>query len=84
MIFAVDGGPDWTTKSCTNAMFLARFWEDENLDMLIAASYAPGFSRYNPIEHAWSPCSKYLAGVSLEMPSYQASTRKGGEGKETV
>lgn len=26
---------------------------------------APGLSRYNPIEHLWSSCSKFLAGVQL-------------------
>ena len=33
--------------------------------MLISACYPAGLSRYNPIEHLWSPCSKYLAGVQL-------------------
>jgi len=33
--------------------------------MLICVCHAPGLSRYNPIEHLWSPCSKWLAGVSL-------------------
>lgn len=33
--------------------------------MLIAVCEAPGLSRYNPIEHLWSPCSKFLAGVQL-------------------
>ncbi|XP_062518097.1 uncharacterized protein LOC134193289 [Corticium candelabrum] len=38
---------------------------DNNFDMLVVVCNAPGFSRYNPIEHLWSPCSKWLAGVSL-------------------
>ena len=33
--------------------------------MLISCCYAPGLSRYNHIEHLWSPCSKWLVGVSL-------------------
>ena len=60
-----DGGPDWTPKSNLNQFFLGRFWKDNDLDMLISCCYAPGLSRYNPIEHKWSPCSKWLAGVSI-------------------
>jgi len=33
--------------------------------MLICVCHVPGLSRYNPIEHLWSPCSKWLAGVSF-------------------
>ena len=42
-----------------------RLWHDGNYDLMVSACYAPGLSRYNPIEHLWSPCSKWLAGVSL-------------------
>ena len=60
-----DGGPDWSPKSNLNQFFLGRFWKDKNLDMLISICFPPGLSRYNPIEHLWSPCSKWLAGVSI-------------------
>ena len=33
--------------------------------MVISACMPAGLSRYNPIEHLWPPCSKFLAGVSL-------------------
>lgn len=60
-----DGGPDWTPKSNINEFFLGRLWEDEHLDMLISFCLAPGQSRFNPIEHVWSSCSRWLAGVCL-------------------
>ena len=60
-----DGGPDWTPKSNVNEFFLGRLWRDLKLDMLVGVCNAPGLSRYNPIEHLWSPCSRWLAGVSL-------------------
>ena len=60
-----DGGPDWSPKSTLTQFYLGRFWRDHNYDMLICVCHAPGLSRYNPIEHLWSPCSKWLAGVSL-------------------
>ena len=64
-VFLTDGGPDWTPKSSLTAFFLGRFWKNENLDMVIACTNAPGWSRFNPIEHIWSSLSKFLAGVSL-------------------
>ncbi len=33
--------------------------------MAICACMPAGLSRYNSIEHLWSPCSKFLAGESL-------------------
>ena len=58
-----DGGTDWSPKSIL--FYLGRFWRDYNYDMLICVCHAPGLSRYNPIEHLWSPCSKWLAEVSF-------------------
>ena len=60
-----DGGADWSPKSTLTQFYLGQFWRDHNYDMLICVCHAPGLSRYNSIEHLWSPCSKWLAGVSL-------------------
>jgi hypothetical protein len=60
-----DGGPDWTPKSNLNEFFLGKLWEDEQLDMVISVCIPPGQSRFNAIEHVWSSCSRWLAGVSL-------------------
>ena len=60
-----DGGPDWSPKSNANQFILGKLWKDGGFDMLISCCNAPGLSRYNPVEHLWSPCSKWLAGVSL-------------------
>lgn len=65
LVLVTDGGPDWTPKSNINEFFLGKLWKEGNYDMLIAACMPAGLSRYNPIEHLWSPCSKFLAGVSL-------------------
>ena len=61
----VDGGPDWSGRSTATIMKLGQLWKDCNLDILAAVSYAPYHSRYNPIEHAWSPRSNDLTGVVL-------------------
>jgi hypothetical protein len=63
--FLTDGGPDWTPKSSVNQFFLGRLWKDEKLDMVISACGPAGLSRFNPIEHAWSSLSRWLAGVQL-------------------
>ena len=44
-------------------MKLGELWKDLNLDLLVAVTYAPYNSRYNPIEHA--PRSNDLTGVVL-------------------
>ena len=65
VILTVDGGPDWSTNSLVNALFYMRFWRDNNLDVLVATSFAARFSAFNPIEHLWSPLSKKLNGVTF-------------------
>ena len=60
-----DGGPDWSPKSTPNLINFGRLWRDLNLDILILTSYAPGHSRYNPIERSWAPLSRWLTGVTL-------------------
>ena len=64
-VLIVDGGPDWSVKSTTTLMALGRLWRDNQLDHLVAVSYAPYQSRINPIEHAWSPRSNDLTGLRL-------------------
>ena len=65
VVLISDNEPDWTVNSLTNIYFLYRLWKDCNLDALILNSYCPGYSAYNPIEHAWSPLSSALSGVVL-------------------
>jgi hypothetical protein len=60
-----NGGPDWTPKPNINEFFLGRLWQDMNLDLLVAACFPAGLSHFNPIEHLWSSCSQWLAGISL-------------------
>jgi len=59
---------------------------------LISVCHAPGLSRYNPIEHLWAPCSKWLAGVSFSPcvegentpPPYQTISAAEKEEKEKL
>jgi len=60
--------------------------------MLFSVCHAPGLSRYNPIEHLWAPCSRWLAGVSLSAcaegesvpPAYQTVSPTEKEEKEKL
>ena len=45
--------------------YLGRLWQDINLTRLTCVTYPAGRSAYNPIEHAWSPLSNQLTGVTL-------------------
>lgn len=60
-----DGGPDWSTKFTPNLINYGRLWRNLKLDVLVFTCYAPGQSRFNPIEHCWSPLSKLLTGVTM-------------------
>ena len=63
VVLLVDGGPDWSVRSTATIVQMGKLWRDCGLDLLVAVSYAPYHSRYNPIEHAWSPRSNDLIGV---------------------
>lgn len=60
-----DGGPDWSVKSVHNIFQYGRLWKSLKLDFLGITQHAPGNSKENPIEHAWSPRSKDLTSVTL-------------------
>ena len=60
-----DGGPDWSPKCTPNLINYGRLWKRLKLDVLVLTCYAPGHSRFNPIEHCWAPLSKKLTGVTL-------------------
>jgi len=60
-----DGGPDWSTKFTPNLIHYGRLWKNLTIDVLVMTCYAPGHSRFNPIEHCWAPFSKELTGVTL-------------------
>lgn len=62
---SVDGGPDYSVKSIMTMVYFGRLWRDCQLDFLLMGSHAPGDSAYNRIEHAWSPLSARVAGVTL-------------------
>ena len=40
-------------------------WESLQLDVLVVQCYAPGHSRFNPIERSWSKLTKWIVGVVL-------------------
>ena len=61
----VNGGPDFSPKHMINFLAYGRLWRDQRFDALIMNCHSPGNSTYNDIEHAWSPLSKALAGVTL-------------------
>jgi hypothetical protein len=58
-----DGGGDWSPRSAKNNFELGMFWMQNDLDFVIHTSYAPGHSAQNPIEHLWSPLTRWLNGV---------------------
>ena len=65
VIAIADGGPDWSVKGIINLMSLGYLWKNSSLDVLILQCYAPGHSRFNPIERSWSQLTKWLVGVIL-------------------
>ena len=49
---------------------MGQVWDKLELDYLLVTSYAPGDSKFNPIEHAWAPltmwCSVFVLHNTLE------------------
>ncbi|CAF3383836.1 unnamed protein product [Rotaria sp. Silwood2] len=62
-----DNGPDWSTDCMANIYNLGRLWEEQRLDALIWVSYAPGHSRFNPIERMFSRLTDLLQGVIIDL-----------------
>ena len=54
VVAIADGGPDWSVKGIGNLITLGMLWKDLGLDCLVVQCYAPGHSRFNPIERTWS------------------------------
>ena len=65
VVAIADGGPDWSVKGIINFMSLGYLWMNSKLDTLIVQCYAPGHSRFNPIERSWSFLTNKIIGVTL-------------------
>ena len=48
-------------------MVFGRLWRYLNLDVLVVQCYAPGCSRFNPIERSWAYLTQCLVSVELEV-----------------
>ncbi|CAF1381124.1 unnamed protein product, partial [Didymodactylos carnosus] len=62
-----DNGTDWKTECMANIYNFGRFWEENKPDVLIWVSYAPGNSRYNPIERIFSHLTDLIAKVTIDL-----------------
>ena len=66
VVMGVDNGPDWCRHSVKTVLAMGRVWETMDLDYLLLTSYAPGNSKFNPIEHAWAPITRWCSGLVLQ------------------
>ena len=65
VVAIADGGPDWSVKGIINFLSLGYLWKHTQLDTLIVQCYAPGHSRFNPIERTCSFLTNKIVGVTL-------------------
>lgn len=65
VVIVVDNGPDWNKTSLKTLLAMGKLWADLKLDYLHVTSYAPGNSKYNPIEHAWAPMTVWWSALTL-------------------
>ena len=65
LVIICDNGPDWKKNSLKVAIVIGRLWRDLDLDYVCVVSYCAGDSRFNMIEHAWSPTNTWLTGLCL-------------------
>ena len=61
VVVLCDNGPDWSKSSLKTMLCMGRLWRDLELDCLLILSFAPGDSKYNMIEHAWAPVTRWLS-----------------------
>ena len=54
VVLFVDNGAYWNKTSLKTLLATGRVWEKLCLYYMLLTSYAPGDSKYNPIEHAWA------------------------------
>jgi hypothetical protein len=66
-----DNGPDWHRNSAKTFLAMGRLRRDFKLDYLLLVSYAPGDSKFNPIEHSWAPITIWWSGLVLPAPAHQ-------------
>jgi len=65
VVAIADGGPDWSTKGLINFMTFGFMWKNLNLDTFVIQCYAPGHSRFNPIERSRSFLAKRITTITL-------------------
>jgi len=65
LVLIADGGPDWSVKGAINFLSMGLLWRDLRLDTLVVQCYAPGHSRFNPIERTWAFLTNRIATVTL-------------------
>ena len=63
VVLIADGGPDWSVKGVINFLSMGYLWKNLKLDSLVIQCYAPGHSRFNPIERSWSFLTKKIIRV---------------------
>ena len=84
IIAIADGGPDWSVKGIMNLLTFGNFWKTSKLDIFVLQCYAPGHSRFNPIERTWSQLTKLLVGVVLpvQIPELNYIVPKDGDNEK--
>jgi hypothetical protein len=62
-----DGGVDWNwTRSFKNVVAFGLLWKSLKLNALLSYRYLSQTHHRLPVEHAWSPITKHLAGFSFD------------------
>ncbi len=65
LVLIADGGPDFNVNHPVNEIYFGRLFKQCKLDALIATSYCPGHSAFNPVERLWAPCTRALTSASI-------------------
>ena len=63
IMFATNGGPEFSSNSILNAIFYYHFSKKKNFDIISASTYVARYSAFKPIEHLWSPLSNRLSSL---------------------
>uniref|UniRef100_A0A914DJC8 C2H2-type domain-containing protein n=1 Tax=Acrobeloides nanus TaxID=290746 RepID=A0A914DJC8_9BILA len=78
-IFSVDGGPDENPRFKKTLMAYFQIFKENDVDLLVVATHAPGQSAFNPVERRMAPLSHDLAGLILPYNTFGSHLDKNGK-----
>ncbi|EXX58145.1 hypothetical protein GLOIN_2v1783204 [Rhizophagus irregularis DAOM 181602=DAOM 197198] len=83
-VLLVNGGPDEDPRHLKNIKNYCQLFRKFDLDYLTVRTYAPGQSKYNPVERGMATLSGKLAGITLLVDHFESHLNTQGKRKDLI